>query len=306
MRNLTTRNGRPCRPTRSWRKKTGATVAEADGQGHEQQDRAQDHQPDQREQDVDRALGDHPERPVRAVDERQDGHPLDLLDAAAGQHQAGPGHRDPDDPPLVLAQARDRLDHRPVRGREADRHLVDDAPVEHALDLVEVAKDRPADPPVVTARAIRRAGQVADRLEAELDVARHQVGERLGGRVRAHDEDVPDVAAGGAHAQEDDADDVPAADRQERLCGEEQDQEEPADVRQLEQEERGEHDDREQQHREQDVERLAPPGPADAQAVQPLDPQDRDERDAVEERGEPAVDPRRGPGRLARHRDRTG
>ena len=142
-----------------------------------------------------RPLGDHAERPVRAVDERQDGDPLELLEAAAGQHQAGLDHRDAHDPALVLAQAGDRFDHRPVRGRQADRDLVHDGAMEDHLDLVDVAKDRPSDVLDVAARPVRGSGQVADRLQAELDVAGHQVGEGLGRRVRAHDEHVPRVAA---------------------------------------------------------------------------------------------------------------
>ena len=290
-----TSNGRPCRPTRSWRKRIGAPSRRRIDERHDEQDRAEQHQPGQRQDDVDGALREHAQRPVRAVHERENGHALDLLEPAARQHQARPDHRDPDDPALVLAQAGDRLDHGPVGDRKADGDLVDDGPMEDRLDLVELAEHGPTDTLVVAARAVGRTGQIADRLEAELDVPRHQVGEGLGRRVGTDDEHVAGVAAARPHVQEDHPDRIPAGDGQYRLRGEQQHQEQPADVRQLEQEQGGEDDHRQEQDGEQDVERLAPPRPANAQPVQALDPQDGDERQAIEQGRQPAVDARRRP-----------
>ncbi len=55
-----------------------------------------------------------------------------------------------------------------------------------------------------------------------------------------------------------------------RLDGEEQQQEQPADVRQLEQEEHAERDDGHRQHRPNDVEGLSDDGPPRAGAVEPV------------------------------------
>ena len=78
-----------------------ATMAKS---GAEQDER------DGRQRDVEEALDDEADDAVRAVDERQDLAPVEVLDAAAGQADRQVVERDADDLALLLAQPGDRLD----------------------------------------------------------------------------------------------------------------------------------------------------------------------------------------------------
>ena len=155
------------------------------------------------------ALDGDPEDPIRSVDQRQDLHAVEVLDPAAGDDHRRLGQRDPDDPALVLAQPRDRLDERPVLEAEADRHLVDHGPVQDVLDLVHGPEDRSPPVPRCGQRGVIRSGQVADRPKAELDVALDRIGEGLGGRVGPDDQHVPGVVAACAEADEEGPDGGP-------------------------------------------------------------------------------------------------
>ena len=107
-------------------------------------------------------------------------------------------------------------------------------------------------------RRVVRSGQVTDRSEAELDVAGDRVGECAGGRVGADDQHVARVVAARPQPHEDGPDPRPRQEGQRGLAREQQEQEEAADVGELDQEERREHDDGEEQDRDEDVGDLAP------------------------------------------------
>ena len=149
---------------------------------------ARSDQRDRRQQQVEGPLDDHADRPIGAVDERQDLDPIEFLERAAGQ-RSGPGstHRDPDDATLVLAQPGDRLDDREVLG--VVRQIATSSTIglwRIVLDIV----DRSPRIGRVTAcsarpRPVMRAGEVADGLEAELPMASHGVGERGRPGIRA-------------------------------------------------------------------------------------------------------------------------
>ncbi len=256
-------------------------VLQPDERSEDEQQRAEDDQCGRCDDDVQQALDGDPEDPIRSVDQRQDLHAVEVLDPAAGDDHRRLRQRDPDDPALVLAQPRDRLDEGPVLVAEADRHLVDHGSVQDVLDLVHGPEDRSPPVPAGGQRRVIRSGQVADRPEAEFDVALDRIGERLGRWVGADHEDVPGVVAACAEPDEEGPDRGPRDQCQDCLEREEEEQEEAADVGELEQVERGEDHDREEQDRDEDVDDLAADRQARPEAVEPLEPQGADEDEPV-------------------------
>ena len=64
------------------------------------------HEPERGAADVDQALDRQRQRPVRARDEREDRRPVELLDPPGRDRAVEHVHRDPDDLALLLADAR--------------------------------------------------------------------------------------------------------------------------------------------------------------------------------------------------------
>ena len=167
-------------------------------------------------------------------------------------------------------------------GRQADGHLVDDAAVEDVLDLVDAPEQR-ARPDHRRCRPIVRA-EVADDAESELAPAFDPVGEPPGARSGADDEHVMRVVAAIAKGAEGQPDRDPRHQGDDPLEHEQDEQEPPADVGQLEQEQDGKAGDCQQEVRPEDVLDLAPDRPAGAEPVQVMQPQDADPCRGVDRR----------------------
>ena len=267
------------------------SVAQPDERRDEQEERRQHDERGGGDDDVEEALDGDPQDPVRPVDQRQDRDAVEVLDAAARDDQGRLIDRDPDDAALVLAQPGDRLDQRPVLETETDGHLIDDGAVHDGLDLLDGAEDRSREARARAGRFVMGTREVADRPKPELDVARDGVGERLGRRIGADDQHVARVVPECPKTDEHVPDDGPRQERQGCLAREQQEEEESADVRQLDQVERREDDDREEDDGDEDVDDLAAQRETGAQAIETLEPERDDEGEAVPGGCDEGVDP---------------
>ena len=170
-------------------------VLEPDDGRQDEQHRAEEDERGRSDDDVEQALDGDPEDPVGPVDQRQDLHAVEFLQVAARDDQGRLGDGDANDPALVLAESRDRLHERPVLEAEADRHFVDDRPMQDVLDLVHSPEDRPRQAEARCGRGVVWRGQVADRSQSQFDMPFDGVGELLCRLVGAHDEHVSGVVA---------------------------------------------------------------------------------------------------------------
>ena len=146
-----------------------------------------------------------------------------------------------------------------MRGRQADRDLVDDAVVEDVLDVVERAQDGPRTRVV---GSVRVECQVADDAQPELSMPFDPIGEPAGLGLGADHQHEVAVMPAIAQRAERQADGDPRCQGHDQLGHEQEDQEQPADRWELEQEQGGEGRHREQQIGAQDVPHLAPDRPA--------------------------------------------
>ena len=78
-------NGRPWRPTRSWRKRTGEPSRTRRAIGGAEQERAEEDEADGGADDVDQALQEQADLALAVVDERADEEPVELLLHRAGK-----------------------------------------------------------------------------------------------------------------------------------------------------------------------------------------------------------------------------
>ena len=240
----------------------------ADRQREDQHQRREQHDQRSGPNDVEQTLGDERDDPIRTGDDRVDWEPFELLHAAGRKGVLEHVHRDPDDLPLLLAQARDRVDMRRLRDRKADRDLVDDVGVEDLLDVVDGPEDRPAHRPGLTV-----GSEMPDDAQAELVVRLDHVGELLRSSARAEDQDEPRVSAALSQPDQHRAKGQPRQQRAQCEPGEQEQQYGTADIRQLEDEEQAQQDGGEQRRGTQDVEDLSAQGEPNARSIQALAPQ---------------------------------
>ena len=267
MRNLTTSNDRPCRPTRVCRKITGCPSARTIACADDRKDR---HEQDHRhatEDDVDESLRDQAEGAIRAVDERQHLAPVEVLDAAAGQAHRDIVEGDPHDLADLLAQPGDGLDPVQLIGRQADRDLVDDPALEHGLDVVH----RPEHGPFAGDQRGATRREVTDDPDPELAVALDAVREAASVLAGADHEHVAQVVAAIAQGMEQGPNRAARRDGQHDLGEEQGQQEQAADIGQLEREQGRERDQPEQDRGAPDVLDLDAGRPPGAQPVQAQD-----------------------------------
>ena len=169
-------------------------------------------------------------------DEREDGDAVEVLHLARGKGVVEHVHRDADDLALLLADPRDRVHQVPLAEREADRHLVHDALVEDRREVLQAAQERGTGREVEGGVVV----DVAQHVQAELPVLGQPAGKRLAAGAGADDHHEPSVVAALAQPAEAETESGTRAQGQHELGGEEDEQEEAADVRDLEEEEHGE------------------------------------------------------------------
>ena len=259
------------------------------------QQRAQPDQGHGGQRQVHGPLDRQAEDPVRSVEERHGGDAVELLHPRPGERQLDDVHGDADDLALVLAEAGDRLHQVPRLDRQADGDFVDDPFVEDVLDLIDGAEYRSRR----DEGRLTLPTQVADDPKAELGVSLHAVGERLRLAAGPQHEQVAGVAAAPADEGEGPPQRRPRAERGQRLGREEEQQEEAADVRELDPEERAEGRHRDEQRRPPDRHRLAAQRPPVAGLVEPVEPERGDPGTGVDGRHQPdagaGADPDGGP-----------
>ena len=240
-------------------------AVELDRDRDQPQDGAEDGEAQHRRHDVDEPFGRQRHAAIRTRDEGEDRRPVELLDPADRDRAAEDVHRNPDDLPFFLADATDRVDQAPLLEGQADRDLVDDPAVEDALELVEHAEALPWTPD----RLEGLVGEETGDPETELGMALEGRRELLGPLIRAQNEHVPKVAPLPPEAFHHQSDDDACRDRHGRLDREEDEEEQAADIGQLEQEEDAERRDAHDRGRADDICRLpadrpARPGPVEA------------------------------------------
>ena len=275
VRNLTTSNGRPWRPTRVWRKSTGRPSTTTIATPMIAKTGTSRISADATEDDIEEPLAT---RPRRGPGRRRATGPCPRRSPRRGRRAGSTElvERDADDLALLLAQAGDRLDavrgHRPAgrsrprrrpgRGGRPRCRPSTRAPGRIAGDRRRAASiDEVADDPHARARGGARRGPRSAR--ASLPGPDHQHVAEVVAAIAQRVQQGQRIAAAGRERQHD-------------LGQEQRQQEEPADVGQLEHEEGGERDEPEQDRRPPDVLDLDPGRPPGPQPVQAQHPQERD------------------------------
>ena len=244
----------------------GAAILVPDHDGDGRSERAQEKEPQGGADHVHEPLHGQGQGPVGPGDQREDGDAVQVLDLAGGEGMVQHVHRHADDLSLLLADPGDRVDQVPLREREADGDLVDHALVEDGRKVFQPAKQLP----VRREREVLVVDEARDP-QPQLRVLSELRGERLAPRARADEHDEPGVVAATAQPAKPDSERRPRRQGEDELGGEQQQQEQPADVRDLEEEE---HADREQRHQQRGagkVARLRPDAPAGAWTVEAVE-----------------------------------
>ena len=152
----------------------GRSVVEDDGDSADEEERAEGNDAERPDQQIDGAFDGQREGSVRTRHQGEHRKAIEVLDTPPRDGPVHEVHGDARDFPFLLADAHDGVKQLPLRERETDRDLIDDAIVKDHLELVESAQVSPGSE---AAPKVRVIVEEADDAEAERPMGLEPAGE---------------------------------------------------------------------------------------------------------------------------------
>ncbi len=280
-------NGRPFRPQRTCRKRTGPCDVTLDEGRDESGEREGDEAERGGEADVEDPLGDEAAGLRRGRGERQERRPVELLQLDLREDVREEVEDEPRLDAHLLAQQEDVLEGLDVAPVDGEDHLVDGQRGQDRREVLERPEDREASR---RRPRLRRRGALpheAEEPQPPPGVVVDEAGHRAGARRVADEDDRPEVVAAHPDLPRDDAHGEPLDDEEQGVEEREERQERPRDEIETEAVDEDRQEDRPPEDDLPDEERLVleprrPPAPVGAREEEEAGPDDDDRPDEDE------------------------